>query len=90
MKPKFLSTLPGYTAAMLRADILAGIMVAMVALPLSIAIASGADPGTGLTTAIIGSFLIMNRPGFTGGQNSRRLANYGTDTHQEDLEAVLT
>jgi len=60
MKPKILSTLPGYTAAMLRTDVLAGITVAMVALPLSIAIAiaSGADPATGLTTAIIGGFLI--------------------------------
>ncbi|WP_254892270.1 SulP family inorganic anion transporter [Roseovarius sp. A-2] len=44
-----LSTLPVYTAPMLRADILAGITVAMAALPLSIAIAiaSGADPATG-------------------------------------------
>ena len=60
MKPKILNTLPGYTAAMLRADVLAGITVAMVALPLSIAIAiaSGADPATGLTTAIVGGFLI--------------------------------
>src|SRR6056297_1482445 len=60
MRPKILSTLPGYTAAMLRTDVLAGITVAMVALPLSIAIAiaSGAEPATGLTTAIIGGFLI--------------------------------
>ena len=32
---------------------------------------------------------IMNRPGFTGGQNSRRIAHYGTDTKEEDLEAVF-
>lgn len=32
----------------------------------------------------------LNRPGFTGGQNSRRIAHYGTDTQQEDLEAVFT
>jgi hypothetical protein len=31
----------------------------------------------------------MNRPGFTGGQNSRRIAPYGTDTKEEDLEAVF-
>jgi len=39
---------------------LAGITVALVALPLSIAIAiaSGADPKTGITTAIVGGFLI--------------------------------
>jgi chemotaxis response regulator CheB len=33
---------------------------------------------------------IVNRPGFTGGQNSRRIAHYGTVTQQEDLEAVYT
>ncbi|AGI69813.1 hypothetical protein OAN307_c44520 [Octadecabacter antarcticus 307] len=32
----------------------------------------------------------VNRPGFTGGQNSRRIARYGTDTKEEDLEAVFT
>ncbi|MBE0453836.1 MAG: SulP family inorganic anion transporter [Roseovarius sp.] len=60
MKPKILTTLPGYSAALFRADLMAGITVAMVALPLSIAIAiaSGADPATGLVTAIVGGFLI--------------------------------
>lgn len=60
MKPKLLSTLPGYTPAAFRADALAGITVAMVAIPLSlaIAIASGATPAAGLVTAIIGGFLI--------------------------------
>lgn len=60
MKPKILTTLPGYTAALFRADLMAGITVATVALPLSIAIsiASGASPATGLTTAIIGGFLL--------------------------------
>lgn len=60
MKPKLLSTLPGYTAATFRADAIAGVTVAMVAIPLSIAIAiaSGAAPATGLITAIIGGFLI--------------------------------
>jgi hypothetical protein len=32
----------------------------------------------------------VNRPGFTGGQNFRRIAHYGTVTQQEDLEAVFT
>ena len=32
----------------------------------------------------------MNRPVFTGGQNSRRIAHYGTDTKEEDREAVFT
>ena len=31
----------------------------------------------------------LNRPGFTGGQNSRRIARYGTDAKEEDLEAVF-
>jgi len=60
MKPKLLTTLPGYDAAQFRADALAGLTVALVALPLSlaIAIASGANPATGLVTAIVGGFLI--------------------------------
>ncbi|WP_108643292.1 SulP family inorganic anion transporter [Fuscovulum blasticum] len=50
----------GYGAAALRADALAGLTVAIVALPLSmaIAIASGVGPERGLTTAIIGGFLV--------------------------------
>ncbi len=31
----------------------------------------------------------LNRPGFTGGQNSRRIARYGTDIKEEDLEALF-
>jgi len=60
MKPKLLTTLPGYTAGQFRADALAGITVAMVAIPLSIAIAiaSGAPPATGLVTAVVGGLLI--------------------------------
>ena len=60
MKPKLLSTLPGYTLAELRGDAFAGMTVAMVAIPLSlaIAIASGATPAAGLITAIVGGFLI--------------------------------
>ncbi|MBS7695658.1 MULTISPECIES: SulP family inorganic anion transporter [unclassified Chelatococcus] len=49
-----------YTLAQLRADAVAGLTVAVVALPLSmaIAIASGASPDRGLVTAIIGGFII--------------------------------
>jgi hypothetical protein len=32
---------------------------------------------------------MVNRPGFTGGQNSRRIARYGTDIKEEDLEAIF-
>ncbi len=50
----------GYSAADLRADALAGIVVGIVALPLSmaLAIASGVAPQHGLYTAIIGGLLI--------------------------------
>ncbi|MDX2482048.1 MAG: SulP family inorganic anion transporter [Pseudodonghicola sp.] len=60
MKPKILTTLKTYTMPDFSADVLAGITVAMVALPLSlaIAIASGADPASGLITAIVAGFLI--------------------------------
>lgn len=50
----------GYNLSKLRADALAGLTVAIVALPLSmaIAIACGAKPEQGLYTAIIGGFII--------------------------------
>ena len=50
----------GYGLSQLRADALAGLTVAIVALPLSmaIAIASGVGPERGLFTAIVGGFLV--------------------------------
>jgi len=59
--PKLLTVLDeGYGTAGLRADLLAGLTVAVVALPLSlaIAIASGVPPDRGLTAAIVGGFLV--------------------------------
>ncbi|WP_026613980.1 SulP family inorganic anion transporter [Ensifer aridi] len=59
--PKTISTLAeGYGLARLRADALAGLTVAIVALPLSmaIAIASGVTPDRGLYTAIVGGFIV--------------------------------
>ena len=59
--PKLVTVLrEGYGLAALRADVVAGLTVAIVALPLSmaIAIASGATPDRGLYTAIVGGFLI--------------------------------
>ena len=59
--PKLVSVLrEGYSAALLRADALAGLTVAVVALPLAmaLAIASGASPDKGLVTAIVAGFLI--------------------------------
>src|SRR5687767_1478257 len=50
----------GYGWQHLRADAIAGLTVAIVALPLSmaIAIASGASPAQGLYAAIVGGFLV--------------------------------
>ncbi|WP_343117065.1 SulP family inorganic anion transporter [Ostreiculturibacter nitratireducens] len=59
--PKIVTVLrEGYGRASLRADALAGLTVAIVALPLSmaIAIASGVGPERGLYTAIVGGFLV--------------------------------
>lgn len=59
--PKLVTALrEGYTLDKLRRDALAGLTVAIVALPLSmaIAIASGTTPERGLYTAIVGGFLV--------------------------------
>src|SRR5215211_6555246 len=59
--PKLITVLrAGYGLPQLRADVLAGLTVAIVALPLSmaIAIASGTTPERGLFTAIVGGFII--------------------------------
>ncbi len=59
--PKLVATFrEGYSATDFRHDAIAGLTVAIVALPLSmaIAIASGAAPERGLYTAIVGGFLI--------------------------------
>lgn len=59
-KPKLLTTLKDYSKEQFLADVTAGIIVAIIALPLSIAlaIASGVTPEKGLHTAIIAGFLI--------------------------------
>jgi SulP family sulfate permease len=59
--PKLLTVLrEGYGLADFRADAIAGLTVAIVALPLSmaIAIASGVTPDRGLYTAVIGGFIV--------------------------------
>lgn len=59
--PKIVSVFQeGYSLPRLKADALAGLTVAIVALPLSmaIAIASGVTPDRGLYTAIVGGFLV--------------------------------
>ncbi|MBQ8392762.1 MAG: STAS domain-containing protein [Clostridia bacterium] len=66
-QPKFFSIFKGYGKKKLINDIVAGIIVAIIALPLSIAlaIASGVGPEKGLYTAIIAGFVIS----FMGGSN---------------------
>src|SRR6478752_4235702 len=58
--PKLFTTLKGYSRAQLVADVTAGVIVGIVALPLAIAfaIASGVTPDRGLWTAIVAGFLI--------------------------------
>ena len=60
LKPKLFTTLKGYTKEQLIGDITAGIIVGIIAIPLSIAlaIASGVSPEKGLHTAIIAGFFI--------------------------------
>ena len=59
-KPELLNSLKGYNSKSFFTDVIAGIIVGIVALPLSIAfaIASGCSPETGLYTAIIAGFCI--------------------------------
>ena len=60
-RPKLATALQeGYHGAQFRSDALAGLTVAIVALPLSmaIAVASGVSPERGLYTSIVGGFLV--------------------------------
>lgn len=58
--PKLIESMKGYTKQKLLNDIIAGIIVAIIALPLSIALAlaSGVKPEQGLYTAIVAGFVI--------------------------------
>lgn len=60
MQPKNRTTMRDYSWSLFVQDAIAGLTVAVVAIPLSIAIAiaSSADPAKGLVTAIVGGFLI--------------------------------
>lgn len=65
LKPKLFSVLKSYSKQQFMKDIVAGIIVAIIALPLSIALAlaSGVSPEKGLYTAIVAGFVIS----FLGG-----------------------
>ena len=66
-QPKLFSSLKSYNKKQLINDLVAGLIVAIIALPLSIAlaIASGVSPEKGLYTAIVAGFVIA----FLGGSN---------------------
>lgn len=66
-EPKLFETLKSYSKAQFVSDLVAGVIVAIIALPLSIAlaIASGVSPEQGLYTAIIAGFVIA----FLGGSS---------------------
>jgi len=59
-RPELLETLKGYSRSQFLKDLLAGVIVGIVALPLAIAfaIASGVSPERGLYTAVIAGFII--------------------------------
>lgn len=67
LKPKFFDTVKGYTKDQLVKDIVAGLIVAIIALPLSIALAlaSGVDPACGVYTAIFAGFIVALLGGST-------------------------
>lgn len=60
LKPKLFSVMKGYSLNQFSKDLVSGIIVAIIALPLSIALAlaSGVQPEQGIYTAIIAGFLI--------------------------------
>src|SRR3954467_10065123 len=64
-RPKLAETLKSYSSADLSKDLIAGVTVGIVALPLAMAfaIASGVPPQAGVFTAVIAGFLISSLGG---------------------------
>ncbi len=60
LKPKIFESLKGYSKKQLLNDIIAGVIVAIIALPLSIALAlaSGVEPACGVYTAVAAGFIV--------------------------------
>ena len=84
----------GYRLAHFRADAVAGLTVAIVALPLSmaIAIASGASPAQGLYTAIVGGFVISALGGSRfqiGGPAGAFIVLVASAVHTHGMDGVL-
>ncbi len=60
LQPKLITAMKGYTKAQFTKDLVAGLIVAIIALPLSIALAlaSGVEPACGIYTAIAAGFVV--------------------------------
>src|SRR6201999_3242955 len=93
--PKLVTTLrEGYGWEKFRADVVAGLTVAIVALPLSmaIAIASGTPPERGLFAAIVGGFLLsaLGRSRFQiGGPAGAFIVLVAAAVERHGVEGVL-
>ena len=93
--PKLVTVLKeGYGLASLRADAVSGLTVAIVALPLSmaIAIASGVTPDRGLYTSIIGGFIVSAFGGSRfqiGGPAGAFIVLVAATVAQHGLEGLL-
>jgi SulP family sulfate permease len=94
-RPKLLTVLTeGYNASSFRKDALAALTVAIVALPLSmaIAVASGVSPERGLYTSVIGGFLVSALGGSRyqiGGPAGAFIVLVAATTQQFGLDGLL-
>lgn len=94
--PKLVTMLrQGYGATELRADIIAGLTVAILAIPLSMAIAigSGADPGRGLITSVVAGALISALGGSRfqiGGPAAAFIVIVASITSAHGMEGLMT
>lgn len=93
--PKLVTVLrEGYDSTKLRGDLIAGLTVAIVALPLSmaIAIASGVSPDRGLYTAIVGGFLVSLLGGSRfqiGGPAGAFIVLVSATTHAHGVDGLI-
>ncbi|MCT8267529.1 SulP family inorganic anion transporter [Afifella sp. JA880] len=93
--PKLITVLrEGYGLTALKSDLVAGLTVAIVALPLSmaIAIACGVTPDRGLYTAIVGGFLISMLGGSRfqiGGPAGAFIVLIATTVQQHGIDGLL-
>jgi sulfate permease, SulP family len=94
--PKLVTVLrEGYGPHDLRADAVAGLTVAIVALPLSmaIAIAAGVTPDRGLYTAIVGGFIVSALGGSRfqiGGPAGAFIVLVAATVQQHGLDGLIT